>query len=126
IALADQRLRLTGDFLDVATRAHEALINMMDHLAAAQALRRDPALLEALAAFLDSGPNDDGPGGMDIEEIDFASFEAGNDGGDELVIDMPDAPGAPEMEIEEVTPALLNDEPLAAAEIEEVAEAVEV
>jgi len=70
-ALSEQRIRLTGDFLDVATRAHEALINMMDHLAAAQSLKRDASLLASLAAFLESGPEDDGPGGMDIEEIEF-------------------------------------------------------
>ncbi len=73
-ALSEQRIRLTGDFLDVATRAHEALINMMDHLAAAQSLKRDPALLAALAAFLESGPEDDGPGGFDIEEIEFTDL----------------------------------------------------
>lgn len=70
-ALSEQRIRLTGDFLDVATRAHEALIDMMDHLAAAQSLKRDASLLASLAAFLETGPEDDGPGGMDIEEIEF-------------------------------------------------------
>lgn len=73
-ALSEQRIRLTGDFLDVATRAHEALINMMDHLAAAQSLKRDASLLASLAAFLESGPEDDGPGGMDIEEIEFTDL----------------------------------------------------
>lgn len=70
-ALSEQRIRLTGDFLDVATRAHEALINMMDHLAAAQSLKRDASLLASLAAFLESSPEDGGPGDMDIEEIEF-------------------------------------------------------
>jgi chemosensory pili system protein ChpA (sensor histidine kinase/response regulator) len=75
-ALSEQRIRLTGDFLDVATRGHEALLNMMDHLAAAQGLKRDVALLNSLAAFLESGPDDDGPGGMDIEEIEFTDLSA--------------------------------------------------
>ena len=81
-ALSVQQIRLTGDFLDVATRAHESLLDMMDHLAAAQGLKRDPALLAALAAFLENGPDDDGPDGlhsdiddgMEIEEIDFSAF----------------------------------------------------
>ncbi|MDF1628672.1 MAG: Hpt domain-containing protein [Alcanivoracaceae bacterium] len=73
-ALSAQQIRLTGDFLDVATRAHESLLDMMDNLAAAQGLKRDPALLASLAAFLEGGPDDDGPGGMEVEEIDFSAF----------------------------------------------------
>ncbi|PKM22671.1 MAG: hybrid sensor histidine kinase/response regulator, partial [Gammaproteobacteria bacterium HGW-Gammaproteobacteria-14] len=75
-ALADERIKLTGDFLDIAMRAHEALLNMMDHLAAGQSLRRDAALIEALAAFLERDPEDDGPGGMDVEEIDISALSA--------------------------------------------------
>ncbi|MCC1495915.1 Hpt domain-containing protein [Alcanivorax sp. 1008] len=73
-ALSAQQIRLTGDFLDVATRAHESLLDMMDNLAAAQGIKRDPALLASLAAFLEGGPDDDGPGGMEVEEIDFSAF----------------------------------------------------
>ena len=86
-ALSTQQIRLTGDFLDVATRAHESLLDMMDNLAAAQGLKRDPALLASLAAFLDGGPDDDGPDGMEIEEIDFSSF-----GDDEEIIATPAQP----------------------------------
>jgi chemosensory pili system protein ChpA (sensor histidine kinase/response regulator) len=83
-ALASQRIRLTGDFLDVATRGHEALLNMMDNLAAAQALRRDANLLESLQAFLEPGPEDDGPGGMDIEEVSFADLPMDDVAGEDL------------------------------------------
>ncbi|MFN3712287.1 MAG: Hpt domain-containing protein [Alcanivoracaceae bacterium] len=94
-ALASQRIRLTGDFLDVAMRGHEALLNMMDNLAAAQALRRDANLLETLQAFLEPGPQDDGPGGMDIEEISFADVSiddlVGEDPADQLSVQEDDA-----------------------------------
>ena len=105
-ALSEQRIRLTGDFLDVATRAHEALINMMDHLAAAQSLKRDASLLASLAAFLESGPEDDGPGGMDIEEIEFTDLSDFADADDASTLD----DGAPKS----------GDEPLAQQQTEEI------
>ncbi|MCK5875336.1 MAG: Hpt domain-containing protein [Alcanivoracaceae bacterium] len=105
-ALSEQRIRLTGDFLDVATRAHEALINMMDHLAAAQSLKRDASLLASLAAFLESGPEDDGPGGMDIEEIEFT--------------DLSDFADTDEVTAFGHEPPMSGDEPLAQQQTEEI------
>lgn len=84
-AVASQRLLPSDAFLALAGRAQEALITMMDYLAAGQALVRDQALLDDLRACLDSGPSDpdggpDGDGG--IEEISFDAPPAVDDATD--------------------------------------------
>lgn len=130
-ALSEQRIRLTGDFLDVATRAHEALINMMDHLAAAQSLKRDASLLASLAAFLESGPEDDGPGGMDIEEIEFTDLSEFADADEaaesEQQLHMPgDMPQAQQPEEEISYEEISFTEPPMPAAAEDIETALEV
>src|SRR5690606_26988285 len=69
-AVADHSLTRTDELLALAGQAHEALITMMDYLAAGQALVRDEGLLADLRSLLPQGPG--GPdGGMDVEEVSF-------------------------------------------------------
>src|SRR5690606_23024722 len=69
-AVADHSLTRTDELLTLAGQAHEALITMMDYLAAGQALVRDEGLLADLRNLLPQGPG--GPdGGMDVEELSF-------------------------------------------------------
>ena len=93
-ALASGTIGFTGEFLDTAMRAQEALLGMMDSLAASQAIQRDQALLDALQALLDAGPDDDPEGGAAAEEIDFSDFsvDENNDDGNSAagVDDHPD------------------------------------
>ena len=83
-ALADGNLADRDAFLALAGRAHEALITMMDYLAAGQTLRRDTELLAALRALLDEAepaPDDSSSGGTDgmtlewdAEDLDGMDF----------------------------------------------------
>ncbi|MCB1837872.1 MAG: Hpt domain-containing protein, partial [Alcanivoracaceae bacterium] len=74
-AVADHSLTRTDELLTLAGQAHEALITMMDYLAAGQALVRDEGLLADLRSLLPQGP--DGPdGGMEVEEVSFEDVAA--------------------------------------------------
>ena len=78
-------------FLSLATRAQEALITMMDYLAAGQGLVRDQRLLDEMHAWLEAAPTDPGDGsGADfsVEEISFDVTDAPGD--DSVEISAPD------------------------------------
>ena len=78
-AVADHSLTRTDELLTLAGQGHEALITMMDYLAAGQALVRDEGLLADLHSLLPQGPGgpDGGPdGGMDVEEVSFEDVAA--------------------------------------------------
>ena len=69
-AIADERLHCSDEFLELAYRGHEALINMMDHLAASQSINAEDELVASLRALLDDGmppPSPPEPGGDDDE-----------------------------------------------------------
>src|SRR5690606_32759317 len=85
---------------------HEALITMMDYLAAGQALVRDEGLLADLRSLLPQGPG--GPdGGMDVEEVSFEDVSAPADEVEEIDFSAP----APESPSAQALPAD-DDQPL--------------
>jgi chemosensory pili system protein ChpA (sensor histidine kinase/response regulator) len=61
-AIIEQRLRCDDHFVELAQQAHEALMTMMDFLAAGQTVRPTPELVQALRDLLEDKPEppDDG------------------------------------------------------------------
>ncbi|MCK0536820.1 Hpt domain-containing protein [Alcanivorax quisquiliarum] len=55
-AIIDYRLRCDDHFVELAEQAHEALMTMMDFLAAGQTIRPTPELVQALRDLLDDSP----------------------------------------------------------------------
>mgnify|MGYP003630699035 CR=1 FL=1 len=82
-AIVKQRLLYSADFFAVAVGAHEALIALIDYLAAGQALVRDEVLLAELSQYANSvGPDDDPNGGLTEEAISYELPDAAEESED--------------------------------------------
>src|SRR5690606_10223655 len=75
-AVSDGRLGVSERFFDDAERAHEALIGMMDQVAAGQQVSPRPDVVEALRGLLDQALDPatlallDSPSGLEVIELD--------------------------------------------------------